>query len=307
MKRFCSFRALERSDAAAGMTLARLSFDLWRRSVSPEITTAVDVLRDGRKARTLEARSSRAASRWRAARRCFCASTRRRPPRWRPRGRPGRRRARGRATGPATGQAWSPFFTGVDTRVVSGDLLKPGPASAWFNLGRPLVAGEENSPFVHALSAADLAGGISAIVDLRVWTFVNADLTVTFWRTPRPPWILLSAATGGGRIRERASRGASCRMSTARSAPACRRSSSSAGPRPLAPERPRQPHARRAPTASRKSWQAPPRNVEPRLRRRGAQFAANEFAAACHEAGMPVRSLRDAATFDHRSGQPPSM
>ena len=79
-----------------------------------------------------------------------------------------------------------------------GDLLKPGPASAWFNLGRPLVAGEENSPFVHALSAADLAGGISAIVDLRVWTFVNADLTVTFWRTPRPPWILLSAATAAG-------------------------------------------------------------------------------------------------------------
>ena len=67
-----------------------------------------------------------------------------------------------------------------------------------FNLGRPLVAGEENSPFVHALSAADLAGGISAIVDLRVWTFVNADLTVTFWRTPRPPWILLSAATAAG-------------------------------------------------------------------------------------------------------------
>ena len=109
------------------------------------------------------------------------------------------------ALGPEAGRpvppqvkAWSPFFTGVDTRVVEGDLLKPGPASAWFNLGRPLVAGEENSPFVHALSAADLAGGISAIVDLRVWTFVNADLTVTFWRTPRPPWILLSAATAAG-------------------------------------------------------------------------------------------------------------
>ena len=81
---------------------------------------------------------------------------------------------------------------------MEGDLLEPGPASAWFNLGRPLVAGEESSPFVHALSAADLAGGISAVVDLRVWTFVDADLTVTFWRTPRAPWILLSAATTTG-------------------------------------------------------------------------------------------------------------
>ena len=48
-------RSLERSDAAAGMTLARLSFDLWRPVGLAPITTAVPVLRDGRKARTLEA------------------------------------------------------------------------------------------------------------------------------------------------------------------------------------------------------------------------------------------------------------
>ena len=42
-----------------------------------------------------------------------------------------------------------------------GRLLKPGPAAAWFNLGRPLVAGEVASPLVHAVSAADLASGIS--------------------------------------------------------------------------------------------------------------------------------------------------
>ena len=95
-------------------------------------------------------------------------------------------------------RAWSPFFTGVDTRVVEGDLLKPGPAAAWFNLGRPLVQGEVTSPLVHAVSAADLASGISAVVDLRVWTFINADLTVLLWRTPRAPWILLHAETAVG-------------------------------------------------------------------------------------------------------------
>jgi Thioesterase-like superfamily len=192
-------RALERSDAAAGMTLARLSFDLWRPVGLAPITTAVAVLRDGRKARTLEATLEQGGKQ---VARCTAVLLRidaaSAPPM-------APVRALGPAPGPEAGRpvppqvkAWSPFFTGVDTRVVEGDLLKPGPASAWFNLGRPLVAGEENSPFVHALSAADLAGGISAIVDLRVWTFVNADLTVTFWRTPRPPWILLSAATAAG-------------------------------------------------------------------------------------------------------------
>src|SRR5262249_56773566 len=67
----------------------------------------------------------------------------------------------GRAIPPHV-KAWSPFFTGVDTRVVAGDLLKPGPASAWFNLERPLVPAEENSPLVHAVAAADLASGVSA-------------------------------------------------------------------------------------------------------------------------------------------------
>jgi hypothetical protein len=95
-------------------------------------------------------------------------------------------------------KAWSPFFTGVDTRVVDGDLMKPGPASAWFNLGRQVVGGEETSPLAHAVSAADLCSGISAVVDLRAWSFINADLTVLFWRVPRPPWILLVAETHVG-------------------------------------------------------------------------------------------------------------
>jgi len=190
-------RALERSEAAAGMMLARLSFDLWRPVGLAPITPAVAVLRDGRKARTLEASLEQEGKQ---VARCTAVLLRSDPS-----SAPPVPSASAPARGPDAGhpvppqvKAWSPFFTGVDTRVVEGDLLKPGPAAAWFNLGRPLVAGEENSPFVHALSAADLAGGISAVVDLRVWTFVNADLTVTFWRTPRPPWILLRAATAAG-------------------------------------------------------------------------------------------------------------
>ena len=99
---------------------------------------------------------------------------------------------------PDVARRWSPFFTGVDTRTVDGNLLKPGPAACWFNLERALVPGETNSALVHTVSAADFASGISAVVNLREATFVNADLTLVFWRRPRAPWILLSSETHVG-------------------------------------------------------------------------------------------------------------
>jgi Thioesterase-like superfamily len=187
-------RALEGDAGVAGMTLARLSFDLWRPVTRELLTPLVSVLREGRKARTVEASLMQAGK---PVARCTAvflktdvAST------------PPGVASSAPTAGPEAGRpvpphvrSWSPFFTGVETRVVDGDLLKPGPASAWFDLRRPLVAGEPNSPFVHAVSAADLASGISAVVDLRVWTFINADLTVVFWRVPDTPWILLEAET----------------------------------------------------------------------------------------------------------------
>jgi Acyl-CoA thioesterase C-terminal domain/Acyl-CoA thioesterase N-terminal domain len=190
-------RAIERNDATSGMTPARLSFDLWRPVTRERLACAVTVLRDGRKARTVEASLVQAG---RPVARCTAvllkmdlACTLPRAPA----GAPALGPEAGRPV-PARVKAWSPFFTSVDTRVVEGDLLARGPAAAWFHLGRRLVAGEETSPLVHAVSAADLASGISAVVDLRRWSFINADLTVVLWRTPRPPWILLAAETHVG-------------------------------------------------------------------------------------------------------------
>jgi hypothetical protein len=187
-------RALERNDAARGTVLARLSFDLWRPVGRDRLTCEVTILREGRKARTLEAALAQdgkpVARCTGVVLRAEASST------------PGHPASAAPSAGPDAGRpvpahvrAWSPFFTGVDTRVVEGDLLEPGPAAAWFHLERSLVAGEENSPAVHAVSAADLASGISAVVDLRAWSFVNADLTLVLWRAPRPPWILLRAET----------------------------------------------------------------------------------------------------------------
>ena len=189
-------RLLE-ADAPPGMLLARLSFDLWRPVTRDPMTPSVTVLREGTKARTVEASLGQ---RDRQVARCTAVFLKTDPaatPPTPPRSAPALAPEAGRPVPPQV-RAWSPFFTGVDTRVVDGDLLKPGPASAWFNLERQLIAGEENSPLVHATSAADLASGISAVVDLRKWSFINADLTLVLWRVPSAPWILLAAETSVG-------------------------------------------------------------------------------------------------------------
>src|SRR5262249_14545700 len=190
-------RALERHEAAAGMTLARVTFDFWRPVTRERLTPTVTVLREGRKARTLEATLVQAGM---PVSRCTGVFLRADPAASPPVvsdaapviGPEASRRV------PAHVRAWSPFFTGVDTRMVEGDLLRPGPAAAWFHLRRPLVADEENSALVHTVSAADLAAGISAVVDLRKWSFVNLDLTIALWRVPQRPWILLAAETHVG-------------------------------------------------------------------------------------------------------------
>jgi hypothetical protein len=87
----------------------------------------------------------------------------------------------------------SAFFEGVETRVVAGQLDRPGPATAWFRLRRPIVAGETPSALVRAAAVADFANGISSELDLDYWTFANADLTLWLHRQPIGEWICLQS------------------------------------------------------------------------------------------------------------------
>ena len=190
-------RALERVEQPAAMVLSRLSFDLWRPVARRSLTVAVSVLRDGRKARTVEASLVQDDK---AVARCTALFLRADPA-----SAPPSETRVASPPGPEAGRpipdhvrAWSPFFRGVDTRVIDGDLEQPGPTAAWFTLGPSLVEGEDNSALVQTVSAADLASGISASVDRRAWSYVNADLTVMMWRPPRGGWILVSAETKAG-------------------------------------------------------------------------------------------------------------
>lgn len=94
-----------------------------------------------------------------------------------------------------------PFFPdcvsydrGFEARWVRGTFGQ-GPAAVWFRMRYPLVAGETPSPLQRVLIAADSGNGISVVLNLARFTFINPDLTVYLHRYPRGEWVGLDAAT----------------------------------------------------------------------------------------------------------------
>jgi acyl-CoA thioesterase len=87
----------------------------------------------------------------------------------------------------------SPFVTGISMRAARGRFGVPGPGAIWYRADRPLVEGSPVSQAMRAVVAADFCNGTSAVLDFRQWTFLNADLTVSFARQPKGEWILLDA------------------------------------------------------------------------------------------------------------------
>jgi hypothetical protein len=87
------------------------------------------------------------------------------------------------------------FIAGLSVRSVRGDFRTPGPAAIWFRAHRPIVEGEPLSPLMRAAMTADFCNGVSAVLDFRRWTFINADLSINLARMPIGEWILLDAHT----------------------------------------------------------------------------------------------------------------
>lgn len=104
--------------------------------------------------------------------------------------------------GPETGR-WEPFFavsdvgyhTHMDWRFLRGSFREMGPATAWLRMKVPLLPGEEPSPLVRVLVAADSANGVSCSLDPRDYLFVNTDLNVFLYRVPEGEWIGMDSRT----------------------------------------------------------------------------------------------------------------
>lgn len=86
------------------------------------------------------------------------------------------------------------YFDLVETRVAAGRFFN-GPSAIWFRLNHPIVAGEEPSVYQRVAVAADSGNGVSAVLDLRQFLFINSDLTINLLRRPRGEWVCLDART----------------------------------------------------------------------------------------------------------------
>jgi hypothetical protein len=86
------------------------------------------------------------------------------------------------------------YLDAVEWRWVTGGVDTAGPGVVWM---RPptLVEGEETSPVARLLTCVDSASGISAMLDIGEWAFLNTELTVHVLREPVGDWVCVDAVT----------------------------------------------------------------------------------------------------------------
>ena len=191
-------REVERLAESSGFAVRRLTFDLWRPAGLRAYRVGTEMLRDGRKAKTLQVRlidgetevgrcsalltaqgSESPADPYSTAAAADAPPETGKPP-------------------PAFAQQWSRYFQNVSVRLIEGALEKPGPAAAWMRLDVPMVEGEANTPLLQAVQAADFSSGVGQIVDIREWTFINPEISLYFFRPPEGEWILIRSRTRAG-------------------------------------------------------------------------------------------------------------
>ncbi len=201
-------RAVERSESAVPMAVARLTYELLRPVPLTPLDVRTRVLRPGRRVQLVEA--SLHAGEQEVARvtalRIRSADV------------PGPPAAPEPPPGPPqeAGPSKTPTFAGAPTetptmfardamelRFAHGAFHEVGPSFAWFRLRVPLVAGEPTSPLQRLAAAGDFGNGIAAAVSWTTHVFINPDLTIYVERLPAGEWVGLDAisrvgATGAG-------------------------------------------------------------------------------------------------------------
>lgn len=86
--------------------------------------------------------------------------------------------------------------SGTEVRTISGDHTAAERHRAWLRDTCPLVAGEDLTPLVRAIIAADFASPFALAGETGL-EFINADITLYLGRAPRGEWIGLES---GGHV-----------------------------------------------------------------------------------------------------------
>lgn len=84
------------------------------------------------------------------------------------------------------------YHTAMESRLARGDFGS-GRAAVWMRQRVPLVPDALPSPLERVLIAADSGSGVSAAIDHRLQTAVNADLTVALSRPLEGDWVGLDS------------------------------------------------------------------------------------------------------------------
>jgi hypothetical protein len=85
------------------------------------------------------------------------------------------------------------YADAVDWRFVVGSPEGGQPATVWARPRIDLVTGEVTTPMSRLLLLADTGNGLSRVLDIDTWWFINTELTVHVHRQPSSEWILLAA------------------------------------------------------------------------------------------------------------------
>ncbi|SFR53236.1 Thioesterase-like superfamily protein [Marinobacter daqiaonensis] len=94
---------------------------------------------------------------------------------------------------PGMEQVTSFHYTAMEIRLAHGQTVAPGPAAAWFRLRHPIVGGAPVSAAMRAIAASDFGNGLSWILPIEEFTFLNTDLTVYLHRHPATEWVALDS------------------------------------------------------------------------------------------------------------------
>jgi hypothetical protein len=167
-----------------GLTLTRLSYDIWGTVPIEQVETTVRLLRPGRTVELAEAEL------WHAGRRVVTLRA------WSMQGRDTARLA-GTAL-PAIPLAdatppWDPSSVWPGGFIEAADVRRsqrePGRACSWVRTDQPLVADEPVGPTANAARLFDIANGMTVRADPRDVAFPNVDLTAHLFRQPCGDWL----------------------------------------------------------------------------------------------------------------------
>jgi hypothetical protein len=150
-------REVERLANSSGFAVRRLTFDLWRPAGLRAFRTESEMLRDGRKAKTIQVRLMDGDVEIGRCTALLTARSGESPADPYSKAHQGDAAPETGTPPPAFAQKWSRYFQNVSVRLIEGALEKPGPAAAWMRLDVPMVEGHANTPLLQAVQAADFS------------------------------------------------------------------------------------------------------------------------------------------------------